>query len=38
MLLLGERPTGWQVAGTALILAGMVVIARLGAPEKPAGS
>jgi drug/metabolite transporter (DMT)-like permease len=37
MLLLGERPTGWQVAGTALILAGMVVIARLGAPAKPAG-
>ena len=30
MTALGERPTAWQLAGTLLIVAGIVVIARLG--------
>lgn len=35
MLLLHERPTRWQLAGTLLILAGIVVIARLGTSTRP---
>jgi drug/metabolite transporter (DMT)-like permease len=36
MVLLDERPTRWQLAGTVLILAGIVVIARLGTTSRQA--
>lgn len=33
VLFLGERPSAWQLAGTALIIAGILVIARQGASQ-----
>jgi drug/metabolite transporter (DMT)-like permease len=37
MLLLGERPDAWQLLGTAMIVVGIVLIARDGppAPDQP---